>query len=237
MKNIALQIRGRLKEMADPATRESGRRFFKPDEKIVSHGTKAAEVKRLVREIVKETQDRPKKDIWALGEILWRSGYMEEGWIASELAHARRAEYQPADFEVLEGWLARYVGNWASCDTLCNHSLGAFVDRFPEFVSRLKEWTGSENRWLKRGAAVSLIIPAREGRFLTESLEIAELLINDGDDLVQKGYGWLLKAASQAHPDEVYAYLLSRRATMPRTAFRYALEKMSQERRAEAMRK
>jgi len=40
---------------------------------------------------------------------------------------------------------------------------------------------------------VTLVLPARKGRLLDDVLEIADLLLNDSDDLVQKGYGWMLK--------------------------------------------
>jgi 3-methyladenine DNA glycosylase AlkD len=53
--------------------------------------------------------------------------------------------------------------------------------------------------------------------------------------MVQKGYGWMLKAASQAHQKEVFDYVISKKKTMPRTAFRYAIEKMPVELRAIAM--
>ena len=73
--------------------------------------------------------------------------------------------------------------------------------------------------------------------FLTDIVEIAERLLADPDDMVQKGYGWMLKAASQAHPAEIFDYLISRKDVMPRTAFRYALEKMPAEWRVKAMKK
>ncbi len=129
------------------------------------------------------------------------------------------------------------ISNWASCDTLCNHSLGTFIMMYPEFIENLKLWTASENRWKKRAAAVTLIIPARKGMFLADILEIADNLLLDSDDMVQKGYGWMLKAASQAHPEEVFAYIMSKKDVMPRTAFRYAIEKMLPEWRDEAMKK
>ena len=66
---------------------------------------------------------------------------------------------------------------------------------------------------------------------------IAEMLLADSDDLVQKGYGWMLKAVSQAHPAEMFDYRMPRKGVMPRTAFRYGLEKMPAERRARAMQK
>jgi 3-methyladenine DNA glycosylase AlkD len=128
-----------------------------------------------------------------------------------------------------------YIDNWAKCDTLCNHSIGDFVGKYPEFIGRLKEWTSSGNRWLRRGAAVSLIIPARQGKFLPELFEIAGRLLKDGDDLVQKGYGWMLKAASQSHQEEVFSFVMENKREMPRTALRYAIEKMPPELRAEAM--
>jgi len=90
---------------------------------------------------------------------------------------------------------------------------------------------------MKRASSVSLIIPARKGLFLKEIFQIAENLISDKDDMVQKGYGWMLKAASQAHQKEVIDYVMTKKTTMPRTAFRYAIEKMPPELRTKAMEK
>lgn len=90
---------------------------------------------------------------------------------------------------------------------------------------------------MKRAAAVSLIIPARKGLFLNEIFSIADTLLHDKDDLVQKGYGWMLKAASQAHEKEVFKYVISKKTTMPRTALRYAIEKIPKELKTIAMAK
>jgi 3-methyladenine DNA glycosylase AlkD len=108
---------------------------------------------------------------------------------------------------------------------------------YPACLSGLKNWAKSTNRWVKRASAVSLIVPARRGKFLNDIFEIAEILHSDSDDMVQKGYGWMLKAASQAHQEEVFNYVLSRKATMPRTSLRYAIEKMPPDLRAKAMAK
>lgn len=66
---------------------------------------------------------------------------------------------------------------------------------------------------------------------------IADELLADDDNMVQKGYGWLLKAASEAHPDDVFNFLMARKTAMPRTAFRYALEKLPKDKRELAMKK
>jgi 3-methyladenine DNA glycosylase AlkD len=61
---------------------------------------------------------------------------------------------------------------------------------------------------------------------LEEALTIADRLMTDGDDMVQKGVGWLLKEASKEHPDEIREYLLKWREEAPALILRYASEKL-----------
>ncbi|HSQ93701.1 MAG TPA: DNA alkylation repair protein, partial [Methanoregula sp.] len=229
------QVRRELGAIADPAIRQSSRRFFK--EEIRCYGTKTAAVIAIAKKYWKEVKGRPKAEIFALCEELYRSGYMEESFIVSEWAHALSTEYEPADLVVFRRWIDTYITNWASCDGFCNHTMGDFIERYPESIEELKRWTRSENRWMRRAAAVSLIVPAKHGKFLNESLEIAGLLLTDTDDLVQKGYGWLLKEAGRKHTDEVFTFVMKNRKAMPRTALRYAIELMPKDLRAAAMMK
>ena len=106
---------------------------------------------------------------------------------------------------------------------------------YPSYISNLKKWAKSKNRWVRRASAVSLIIPARRGKFLKDMFEIADILLLDQDDLVQKGYGWMLKTASQAHQKEVFDYVVKNKTRMPRTALRYAIEKMPKSLKEKAM--
>ena len=73
--------------------------------------------------------------------------------------------------------------------------------------------------------------------FKKEIFEIADTLLLDADDLVQKGYGWMLKSLGTNYEDDVYEYVLKKRDIMPRTALRYAIEKMPQARKQEAMKR
>ena len=141
----------------------------------------------------------------------------------------------PDDFKIFENWIEKYVGNWATCDTLCNHTIGSFIGMYPQFITGLKRWAKSENPWLRRAAAVTLIIPAGNGKFLPDVFEIAGILLTDKDDLVQKGYGWMLKSASKKHLPEVFDYVMRNKINMPHTALRYAIEKMSEDMRRQAM--
>jgi 3-methyladenine DNA glycosylase AlkD len=55
--------------------------------------------------------------------------------------------------------------------------------------------------------------------------------------MVQKGYGWMLKVASQAHEKKVFDYVMKNKKVMPRTALRYAIEKMPKSLKDKAMAK
>ncbi len=235
MKSILENLRKELKLNADEKTKLSGERFFK--ENVTMYGIKTATVINIGKEHFKTLPDKSKTVVFALCEELWKSGIMEESFIACNWAHNVRKEFVPADFEVLERWVSKYINNWASCDTMCNHTMGTFIDMYPEFLSGLKKWAKSENRWVKRASAVSLIIPARKGRYLNDIFEIADILHSDKDDMVQKGYGWMLKSASQAHQKDVFEYVMKKKSTMPRTSLRYAIEKMPIELKVRAMAK
>ena len=233
MEGIINDIRQSLKKSADEKTREVSQRFFK--EKIKTHGVKAAGVQKISKEFFKAIANNPKPEIIGFCENLWQSGYLEESLIACDWSYFIRKQYQPEDFQIFEKWISTYVNNWASCDTLCNHTVGTFIEMYPEYINKLKEFTGSENRWLRRAASVSLIVPAKKGKFLKDILEIADKLLSDKDDLVQKGYGWMLKAASKTHQQEIFDYVVRNKTNMPRTALRYAVEKMPTETKKRAM--
>lgn len=235
MSEIIGQVEQELKRNIDEKTLATGQNFFK--EKIQLYGVKTAIVTKISKEYYKQIAARSKEDIFDLCEELWKSGYMENTFIACNWSYYIHQRYERQDFAVFEKWVSEYVSNWAACDTLCNHTVGTLVEMYPEYVDNLKEWARSANRWMRRAAAVTLIIPARHGLFLQDIFEIADILLHDTDDLVQKGYGWMLKAASEAHQQEVFEYVLSKKAIMPRTALRYAIEKMPVEMKKQAMEK
>ena len=231
--NVITAVRRELEENADEKTRKSSQRFFKEEAKL--HGVKASVVREIAKRHNRDIKDLDKEAIFSICEELLKSDFGEEAFIAFEWAYSLRKKYEPSDFFVFERWLIGYVNNWAKCDALCNHALGSFIEMYPEYVDNLKGWTRSENRWLRRASAVTLILPARKGEFLDDVFEISDLLLRDKDDLVQKGYGWMLKEASKKHQQEVFEYVMKKKGEMPRTALRYAIEKMPEELRRRAM--
>lgn len=237
MKNetILQRVREDLQKHWDPKTKESTKRFFK--ETVVSYGVKTSLVKEIAKQHFKDVQSKPKEELFSVCSSLWASDYLEESCIACDWSQRLHKQYQPDDFHQFQQWVFQYISNWASCDTFCNHTIGTFLEMYPDYIKELYKWAESDHRWVRRASAVSLIVPARKGMFLAEVFRIADILLLDTDDMVQKGYGWLLKVASQTHETEVFEYVIKYKSTMPRTALRYAIEKMPSERKQEAMRK
>ncbi len=235
MASIIAAVRADLKENADEATRESTQRFFKEEAKC--YGVKTGTVNKIARQHWASVKSLRKQEIFGLCEELFASGYLEEAGVAGTWLPRLAGQFEPEDIAEFQRWIETYIDNWAKCDVFCNHTVGDFVQKYPESVARLKEWAVSPNRWLRRAAAVSLIVPAKRGEFLGDIFEIADLLLLDKEDLVQKGYGWMLKEASRKHEKEVFDYVVAHRKTMPRTALRYAIELMPMELKTEAMKR
>jgi len=233
--SVLSHIRTDLADAADPATQASGQRFFKGGTK--AYGVKNPTVNTIAKAHLKQVKaaHATKADIFWLCEHLWASGYMEEAFVACVFTESLKTVTEPADFAVYDDWVRRYITNWATCDTLCNHTVGDLLMRFPDEAERLTDWAASDQCWVKRAAAVSLIIPVRLGLFHPLAFRIADALLTDDDDMVQKGYGWLLKAVSEADQPAVFNYVMAHKATMPRTALRYAIEKMPPELKQQAM--
>jgi len=233
MENVIDKIRDELKQSIDKNTQMTSQNFFK--EKIKSHGVKMQTVNKISKDNFKRIDFKSKSEIFDLCEILWQSGFIEESFIACHWSYYIHKKYEPADFQIFRKWISEYVNNWASCDTLCNHTLGEFIEMYPEYLGKLKDLAKSDNRWMRRASAVSLIIPGRKGKFINDIIEIADILLLDKDDLVQKGYGWMLKAASEANQQEIFEFVIKNKSIMPRTALRYAIEKMPREMKVKAI--
>lgn len=176
-----------------------------------------------------------KREIWSVCEEILASDLIHARGFAFDWARRLERRLAPSDFARLERWLGRHVKNWGHCDSLCCGALGLLIRKHPEVADRRESWVRSRNRWVRRGAAVSLIPALRRGDLLEDALTTAAALLRDSDDMVQKGYGWMLKDASLAFPKEVFAFVMAHKGLMPRTALRYAIERYPNVKRKQAM--
>ncbi|MFD2177424.1 DNA alkylation repair protein [Veronia pacifica] len=197
---------------------------------------KTAQVRALSAQIYRTLPDKGIDSVLPLSEALFDI----EGWagwvIAFDWAFRVRKQYTRDTFFVFERWLKTYVRDWGDCDDFCTHALGEIVAQHNDLYELTTRWVDDDNFAVRRAAAVVLIYPINKGRYSgTLPLKTADLLFSDEHYLVQKGYGWMLKVLSTKEPDTVINYLERHYRQMPRTAFRYAMEKLDKNTRRRLM--
>lgn len=226
-KSALAGIRRDLLALATPEKKSGAEWFFK--EKTNFLGCTFPDMNAVARKWLRAL----KADGWAydrllaFSERLMKRGTMEETVVALGIVEAMRAQYRPEDFALFERWLKRYITNWANTDSIGPHVIGEFLAMYPGSASRVFKWTKSKNRWVRRAAAVSYVLHGRHGRFHPQIFRTARAMLADGDEMVQKGVGWMLKTASESDEAAVVAFVQEHKRRMPRLMVRYAAEKMT----------
>ena len=227
------EIRDRLRAMADPAGEAGVQRFFK--DRVKSLGIRTPVLRKLSQGYVREHRGTLGLDeALAIGDRLIRCELLEEKAMAFLLAERFAGRLRPVHVVVFDRWIDD-ADNWATIDGICSTSLGKIILRHGPPMDELLAWAGDANLWRRRAAAVSLVPSARRGMYLGESLRVADRLMPDEEDMVQKGVGWLLKEQSVGHPDEIVDYLKRWVGTTSRLVLRYASEKLPPDRRREVL--
>jgi 3-methyladenine DNA glycosylase AlkD len=160
-------------------------------------------------------------------EELLKSGLHSEGAIVCYVYRRFAKQCGAREFKLFTRWLDTCVDDWGMTDGISLWLLGAAIANEPALIAKLPPWTKSKNRWKRRAAAVALVPSARRGLLTAEILGIAQPLIPDADDMVQKGVGWLLKETYPKKPRETVRFLAPWRGKAPRLMLRYAAEKMT----------
>ncbi|MFN8395358.1 MAG: DNA alkylation repair protein [Bacteroidia bacterium] len=232
--DIITRLQQQLAAAADPEFQTRQQHYSK--EKIDSLGVKTGTVRAIAKAFEPEIKALPLEECLNHCTQLLAHGIAEYRCAALQWAFARRKELKTNHYALLEEWLRDHVHNWADCDQLCCEVFVDFMMRHPSFFQNVLTWAQSQNRWERRAAAVILIKELRKkGDTLPLLFQVAEILLPDPDDLVQKGYGWALKEATETHLDRTLPWIMSHKAQMPRTALRYAIEKLPEPQRQAAL--
>ena len=194
------------------------------------------DIRKLSARLYKKIEDKSIDNVLCLCEELLEEHSWALGVIAFDWAYRVREQYSEATYDIFYSWLKKYVRGWGDCDDFCTHAFGELLRRYKSIFQKVTEWPNDEDFWVRRASAV-ILIPAilhndYEG---IDPFRISDSLMKDEHDLVQKGYGWMLKSLSQVDSESVKDCLILNHAQMPRTSYRYALEKFDKETRKELM--
>ncbi|RIQ26057.1 DNA alkylation repair protein [Jiangella rhizosphaerae] len=207
----------RLREHRSDEERRKFQRYFKDggDEFI---GVRMGTVFALAKEFI----DLPPAEL----ERLLESDVHElrAGALSVMDKQARRKRTPPdRRRELYELYLRRHdrIDNWDLVDLAAPYVVGGYLADKPRDV--LYELARSANRWERRTAITATAYFIRDGD-VADTFAIAELLLDDPEDLVHKATGGWLRAAGDKDPDRLRAFLDEHAAAMPRVMLRYAVE-------------
>ncbi len=142
--------------------------------------------------------------------------------------------YKNADSQIREAiyqiYLSKtdYINNWDLVDTSAPYVVGAHL--WHKSRSILYELAKSQSLWERRMAILATFYFIRRGDY-ADTLSIAEILVNDTEDLIHKAVGWMLREIGNRDLQSEETFLKERYQKMPRTMLRYAIEKFPEEKR------
>jgi len=143
------------------------------------------------------------------------------------------ARYPDHPDETAEFYLAAVrdgrVNNWDLVDCSAEFILGEYLYERPRDV--LRDLAASDSVWERRVAMLSTFGFIKHGDAST-TLEIADLLLPDRHDLIQKAVGWMLReVGKRVDPALLVGYLDEHAARMARTTLSYATEHLAPDQR------
>lgn len=125
--------------------------------------------------------------------------------------------------------LTKYINNWDLVDSSAAYIVGPYLEGKKRAV--LTGLARSKDLWERRIAMIATFHYIRQGD-AGDALKIAEILLRDKHDLIQKAVGWMLREIGKRVDEQILISFLNKYAeTMPRTALRYAIERLPADKR------
>ena len=230
---IAQHIRRVLKDGGSAPHAEEVQRFFK--EQVASRGWRTQELRKVARRFRRALLAEAGPDyLLAVADQLFRGDVLEEKNMAVELLARSVPQFGEGEFRLLESWLDR-VSNWADHDALVHTLIGPMMSAEPSRTDRVMAWATSSNPWARRAAAVALIRGVRQGMFSAEVARVTGLLLEDDNEMVRKGLGWLLRESAKHQLQGTLPLLMRIRFVAPRLVLRTACETVPARHRAKLL--
>jgi len=220
--SIAAHVRRVLKGGGSAPHARGVQWFFKQE--IKSRGWHTAELRKAAvgfrRTILRE---RGPGFLVRVSDRLFRGRVLEEKVFAVFLLEKLVDQLGDPEFRMFESWLSR-ISSWADHDALVHSLIAPMMAAKTSRTKSVFVWAKSPDRWHRRAACVALIQGTRRKMFLPQIKRLSGLVLRDGDDMVLKGLGWLLRETAKYDAARTVPYLLKIRGCSPRLVLRTACE-------------
>jgi 3-methyladenine DNA glycosylase AlkD len=137
--------------------------------------------------------------------------------------------------ELYDLYLRRHdrVNNWDLVDLASYYVVGKYLEDKPRKI--LYKLARSKNMWERRTSILATAHFILKMKQVDDTFAIAEILVNDDEDLVHKATGWMLRSAGDKDRKRLLEFLDKHAATMPRVLLRYSIEKLDKNQREHYM--
>jgi hypothetical protein len=220
----------RLKKLQSDEELKKIKRYFKSGEGEYGHGDKFMGVKMgNLFALAKEFGEMP---ITEIEKLLESPIHEVRAGAVSIMDKASRNKKISKDRlkDFFDLYIRRHdrINNWDLCDLGCLYMTGSYLyDKSHDILYKLAR---SKNIWERRTAILTTCYFIRQGDTL-DTFKIAEMLVNDKEDLVHKATGWMLRFAGAKDRKKLISFLDKYAATMPRTLLRYSIEHFNKKER------
>jgi DNA alkylation repair enzyme len=216
-----------LRRLARPAGSFDAAKYFRGDHGLRFYNVGTASVRSLARAIYLENRDDwTVDDATRFAGALMRDPYLETKGVGIEVVAKYRRAFAPSLLPAWKRWLADDLStNWATTDSICGALIGPLLADNPRLIPTMRKWAAHRNMWVRRASAVALIPAIRRGVALDVAYDVARALHCDGEDLIQKAVGWMLREAGKQDAARLERYLRANGPAIPRTTLRYAIER------------
>jgi 3-methyladenine DNA glycosylase AlkD len=211
-----------LKKLGTPERAKASAWFFKTGKGEYGEGDKflgiSVPVQRRVARRYKALQ------LPAIKKLL-QSKIHEHRFVALEILVMRYEEGDAAQKKLIAQFFlknTKCINNWDLVDTSASYILGDYL--LTKDRSVLYKLAASRNIWQRRIAIIASGAFIREKQY-QDTLQIAEMLLNDKHDLIHKAVGWMLREVGNRSMETEVEFLDKHYRSMPRTMLRYAIEK------------
>ncbi|MGI9168441.1 MAG: DNA alkylation repair protein [Pyrinomonadaceae bacterium] len=219
---VVAEIQKKLAKLADPRRAIASQRFFKTGpgeygEGDIFRGIRVPVLRSLSREYQAITLPE--------AEQLLRSSFHEDRLLALLLwvrLYSRGDRLMRRKIYSLYLKNARFINNWDLVDSSAEHVVDAFL--WDKERGRLYQLTKSKNLWERRIAIIATFHFIKRGEF-DETLKLAQKLLSDGEDLIHKAVGWMLREVGKRDQETQERFLKENYRQMPRVTLRYAIER------------
>ena len=217
-----------LESLGNPEIASHSQRFFKTGPGEYGEGDLFRGIRvPVLRKTAKQFKGLSLEDTLTL----LKSAYHEDRLTALLIMALKYKKGSPPERQMIyHQYLANtsYINNWDLVDSSAHKIVGPHLEGRDRSI--LYELAISQLLWERRIAMMSTYHFIKNDDF-DDTLHLAELLLEDKEDLIHKVVGWMLREVGKRNFNLEDAFIHQHHKKMPRTMLRYAIEKFPEERR------